>query len=128
MNGDPRVLPAEKRPLVLVVDDHPSILRFIQTGLEIRGLAVITTTSGEEALRLLELAAPDIVLLDVVMPGTNGLEVLRRLRTYSPLPVIVFSANLETRDEAIRIGASDFVVKPFNTDELVVRIRGLVGG
>jgi DNA-binding response OmpR family regulator len=62
------------------------------------------------------------------MPGTNGLEVLRRLRAYSPVPVIVFSANLESRDEAIRIGASDFVAKPFNTDEMVVRVGRLVSG
>jgi DNA-binding response OmpR family regulator len=126
MKSGPQLPTSEKKTVVLVVDDHPSILRFIQTGLEIRGLTAITTTSGEEALKLAELADPDIILLDVVMPVTSGFDVLRRLRSSSPVPVIVFSANLEARSEAMALGANDFVTKPFNTDDMVTRIRSLL--
>ena len=127
MNNEPLTPTDEIRGLVLVVADPPSILRFIRTGLEVRGLNAITTTSGEEALEMARRANPDIILLDVVMPVTDGLEVLCRLRSFSEVPVIVFSANLEARDAAMSLGADDFVVKPFNTDEIVTRIRFLLG-
>jgi two-component system KDP operon response regulator KdpE len=117
----------KQRRLVLAVDDHPSILRFVQTGLEIRGFEVMTAASGKEAVTLVRSANPDVVLLDIMMPDTDGLEVLKQIRSMSDVPVIAFSAYHEARKDALRLGADDFVPKPFNTDDMVARIRPLLG-
>ena len=117
--------PREK-PLVLAIDDHPSILRFIQIGLEMRGIDTITTTSGRRALDLTASSKPDLVVLDIVMPDMNGFEALKRLRELSQVPVIVMSADPANRDKAMELGAADFVPKPFNTDYLVKRITTLL--
>lgn len=118
---------AEKKQCVLVVDDHPRVLRFIEIDLKLRGFEVVTTTSGEEALELVKSKKPDIMLLDIIMPGIDGLEVLKQLRAFSQLPVIAFSASHGSHDDAIRVGASDFISKPFQPDEMVRRIRILLG-
>ena len=117
----------EKRRLVLVVDDHSEVLRFIEIDLKLRGLDVITTTSGKEALELIKSARPDIMLLDMVMPATDGFEVLRQLRVSDQLPVIAVSASPGSQDDAMRLGANDFVSKPFHPDEMVRRIQALLG-
>jgi len=116
----------EKKKRVLVLDDQPKVLRFIEIGLKLHGFEVITTTSGEEALEFIRSDSPDILLLDIIMPGIDGLEVLKQLRSFSHLPVIAFSASSGTRDDAIRLGADDFMEKPFHPDELVRRIRALL--
>jgi two-component system KDP operon response regulator KdpE len=118
---------AEKKPCVLVVDDHPRVLRFIEIDLKLRGFKVITTTSGEEALKLVKSKKPVIMLLDIIMPEMDGLEVLKRLRAFSQLPVIAFSANHGSQDDAIHKGANDFITKPFHPDEIVRRIDLLLG-
>lgn len=115
----------EKR-LIVVVDDHPHVLRFIEVDLKLRGFKVITTTSGEEALELIRLKKPDMMLLDLIMPGIDGLEVLRQLRAFSLLPVIAFSATSEKRESAIRMGANDFLTKPFHPEELDRKIEALL--
>lgn len=115
----------EKR-IVLVVDDHPKVLRFLEIDLKIRGYEVITTTSGVEALELVKSRKPDIMLLDIVMPDIDGLEVLRRLRAFSRLPVIAFSASHGNHDDALRFGANTFLAKPFNSDDMVKRIETLI--
>jgi two-component system KDP operon response regulator KdpE len=74
---------AEKKKLVLVVDDHPRVLTFIEIDLKLRGFSVITTTSGEKALELISSAQPDIVLLDMVMPRMDGFETLKKLRAFT---------------------------------------------
>ena len=117
---------AEKKQCVLVVDDHPKVLRFIEIDLKLRGFEVITTTSGREAVELVESKKPDIMLLDIVMPVMDGFEVLRRLRAVSELPVIAFSAHTSAAEEALRLGANDFLVKPFRPDDLVKRIKTLL--
>ena len=116
----------EKKTCVLVVDDHPKVLRFIEIDLKLRGFSVFTTTSGEEALNLVRSVAPDVVLLDMVMPEMDGFEVLKRLRAFTELPVIAFSASPANRDEAMKCGASDFVSKPFHPEEMVSRIKSLL--
>jgi len=116
-----------KKQLVLVVDDHPRVLRFIEIDLKLRGYEVITTTSGEEALGLVKSKKPDIMLLDILMPGIDGLEVLRRLRGFSRLPVIAFSASPGERDSAMQLGANDFLSKPFQPDDIVRKINILTG-
>jgi DNA-binding response OmpR family regulator len=117
---------AEGKQLVLVVDDHPKVLRFIEIDLKLRGFDVMTTTSGEEALELVKSKKPAIMLLDIIMPETDGLEVLKQLRAFSQLPVIAFSANLGERDNALRTGANDFMTKPFHPDDMVRRIQAVL--
>jgi two-component system KDP operon response regulator KdpE len=117
---------AEKRKRVLVVDDHPKVLRFIEIDLKIRGFEVITTTSGDEALGLIKTAEPDIMLLDIIMPGVDGFEVLKKLRTFTQMPVIAFSASPGNQNDAIRLGANDFVNKPFQPEEMADRIKALL--
>jgi DNA-binding response OmpR family regulator len=115
-----------KKQSVLVVDDQPKVLRFIEIDLKLRGFEVISTTSGQEALDLVKSAKPDIVLLDIVMPGIDGFKVLKDLRTFSDLPVIAFSASPGNYESAMQLGANDFIPKPFKTDEMVSRIKKLL--
>jgi two-component system KDP operon response regulator KdpE len=127
LSGENVMKDNEKKRLILVVDDHPRVLRFIEIDLKLRGFQVITTTSGKEALGLVRSEAPDIMLLDVVMPETDGFEVLKQLRTFSQLPVIAFSASPGSHDDAVRLGANAFVTKPFHTDDMVRRINAIIG-
>ncbi len=119
------VMPTKER--VLVVDDEAGILRFVKTSLSLVGYEVVTTTSGEEALRLVESEKPDIMLLDVLMTPTSGFDVLAKLRTFSQLPVVVFTARNDIGNNAMKVGANDFIAKPFKPDELTKKIRGILG-
>ncbi len=116
----------ERKKRVLVVDDQRKVLRFVEIDLKLRGFEVVTTTSGKEALELIRSAKPDIMLLDIVMPGMDGFEVLRQLRAFSQLPVIAFSASIANYDEAIRLGANDFMSKPFKANDMVSRINAFL--
>jgi len=116
----------EEKKLVLVVDDEPKVLRFIEISLKLNGFEAILATSGEEAIELIYSQKPHIVLLDIVMPGMDGLEVIRQLRTFSSTPVIAFSASAVNHDDALRLGADDFVAKPFDLDEMIDKIRELL--
>lgn len=113
---------------VLVVDDERHIRRSLQVSLESRGYAVETAETGEQALMVLTNRLPDIAVVDLVMPGMDGVELTRRLRQRSTLPIIVLSAIGEERRkvEVLEIGADDYVTKPFGTDELLARIRALL--
>ena len=95
-----------KKQRILVVDDQPKVLRFIEIDLKLRGFEVITSTSGNEALELARSLEPDIMLLDIVMPDISGFEVLSRLRTFTQLPVIAFSASPGNQGDALRHGAT----------------------
>ena len=116
----------ERKKRVLVVDDQRKVLRFVEIDLKLRGFEVVTTTSGKEALELIRSAKPDIMLLDIVMPGMDGFEVLRQLRAFSQLPVIAFSASIANYDEAIQLGANDFMSKPFKANDMVSRINAFL--
>ena len=120
------MIEAEKKKLVLVVDDQPRVLTFIEIDLKLRGFDVITTVSGEKALELVRLKKPDIVLLDMIMPGMDGFDVLNKLRSFSGLPVIAFSASPANQDLAMRAGANDFMHKPFDPDNMAKKIRVLL--
>ena len=115
-----------KKKLVLVVDDQPRVLTFIEIDLKLRGFSVITASSGEKALEMVNSAKPDIVLLDMVMPVMDGFEVLKKLRALTDLPVIAFSASPGNQDLAINAGANDFVHKPFDPDDMARRIKALL--
>jgi two-component system KDP operon response regulator KdpE len=113
----------QKKTCVLVVDDHPGVLKFIEIDLKLRGFEVISTTSCRQALVLTKSAKPDIVLLDMIMPDMSGFDMLKELRTYTDLPVIAFSASPGNQEEALRLGANDFVHKPFHPDDMARRIK-----
>lgn len=114
------------RQCVLVVDDHPKVLRFVEIGLKVHGFDVIVTSSGLEALELVKKAEPDVMLLDIFMPEIDGFKVLERLRTFSQMPVIAFSSRPDNREEALRLGANVFMPKPFEPDEIVRKISSLL--
>jgi two-component system KDP operon response regulator KdpE len=116
----------EEKQRVLVVDDNPKVLRFIEIDLRIRGFEVITTTSGNKALELVKSAKPDVMLLDIIMPDMNGFEVLKKLRDFTQLPVIAFSASPGNYYDAMRLGADDFVSKPFQLDNIASKIQSLL--
>jgi len=115
-------------PLVLAVDDEAGILRLIKLELTAQGFRVITAASGEEALQLAEEQRPDIILLDVVMPGMSGLETLRALRERWNIPVIMVTARDREIDKVrgLEMGADDYIVKPFGADEMAARIRAVL--
>jgi len=114
------------RPKVLVVDDEARILRFVQTSLTLAGYDAVTTTSGEEALKLAQTKEPDLIVLDVVMTPLDGFTVLERLRRFCTAPVIIFTASKQAADVAISRGANDVLIKPFRPDELIEMIRSLI--
>jgi two-component system KDP operon response regulator KdpE len=112
-------------PRVLVVDDEPQILRFLQPALEASGYAVLHAATGAEALRAAANAAPDIVILDLGLPDMDGREVLKQVRRFSKVPVVVLSARDAEAEkiDALDAGADDYVEKPFAVGELLARLR-----
>ena len=111
---------------VLVVDDEAAICRIVGIGLKVLGYDVISSVSGKEGLRLVESEKPDVMLLDIFMPGMDGFEVLRKLRATSNLAVIVFSAHHSSREEALRLGANDFIPKPFTPEQIARKITDVL--
>ena len=116
------------QPLVLVADDEPRITKLVSLALSAEGFRVVTASGGEEALQKAEEVRPDIVLLDIVMPGMDGIEVMRQLRERRPIPVILLTAKGSTSDKAkgLDLGADDYVAKPFDLDELAARVRAVL--
>jgi two-component system, OmpR family, KDP operon response regulator KdpE len=110
---------------VLVVDDEPHVLAAVAVALEGRGYQVRTAPNGSMAIDSISAERPDVVLLDLVMPGMDGIEVTRRLRGWSQVPIVVLSARTDERHKvrALDAGADDYVTKPFGTPELLARIR-----
>jgi two-component system KDP operon response regulator KdpE len=115
-------------PLVMAVDDEAGILRLIKLELSTQGFRVVTANSGEEALRTAEEQRPDIALLDIIMPEMTGLEVMRRLRERSAIPVILLTAKGSEADKVkgLELGADDYLAKPFSPDELSARVRAVL--
>ncbi|MHB1131247.1 MAG: response regulator transcription factor [Chloroflexota bacterium] len=114
---------------ILVVDDDPKILSLMRRGLAFAGYAVSTAADGEEALRLARDNPPQLVVLDVMLPGLDGLEICRRLRAGEPeLPILMLTAKDRVPDRVAGLdaGADDYLVKPFAFDELLARVRALL--
>lgn len=110
---------------VLVVDDDPSLLKALRIGLTARGDEVVVAHTGAEAITQVALATPDLVILDLGLPDADGIEVCRRIRAFSQVPILVLSAYGDERRkvDVLDAGADDFVTKPFGMAELEARIR-----
>jgi two-component system, OmpR family, KDP operon response regulator KdpE len=115
-------------PLILAVDDEPGVLRLIKLELSSQGLRVVTASDGEEAIRIAEQQRPDMVILDIMMPDISGLEVMRRMRERSSVPVILLTAKDHDQDKVkgLDMGADDYLIKPFNPEELSARVRAVL--
>ncbi len=113
---------------VLVVDDEPEIVRLVRDYLERGGFAVVTAADGDEALRIAHRNRPDIVVLDLGLPGIDGLDVARELRRGGEMPIIMLTARTEEADRVagLELGADDYVSKPFSPRELVARVRAVL--
>jgi two-component system response regulator MprA len=113
---------------ILVVDDDPEIVALLKRGLAYEGYAVDTASDGAEALARAREVEPDLVILDVMMPGIDGVEVSKRLRRAGDVPVLMLTAKGTVPDkvEGLESGADDYMVKPFDFDELLARVKALL--
>lgn len=114
--------------LVLVVDDEPRIARFVELHFEAKGARVVLATDGASALEIVRRQLPDLVLLDVQMPGMDGFETLAALRATSDVPVIMLTVQAEEADRVrgLDLGADDYIAKPFSPNELVSRAQAVL--
>ncbi len=114
-----------ERTRVLAVDDDPQILRYFQRTLGEAGYEAIVTSEPSQVARLVEAEEPDLILLDLIIPGTSGFDLLRQIREFSSVPVIIVTASEREEDtvEALKIGADDYVTKPFSPTELFARME-----
>ena len=113
---------------VLVVDDEPTVREVVAGYLRRDGHLVSEAADGPTALRLLESEPPDLVVLDMMLPGVNGLDILRRIRAAGDMPVIMLTARAEESDRVagLELGADDYVIKPFSPRELAARVNGVL--
>jgi two-component system response regulator MprA len=113
---------------ILIIEDDPAILKVLQRGLAYDGYTVDIATDGRTGLNLARDHRPDLVILDWMLPGLDGLEVCRRLRSGGSLPILMLTAKdtIQDRVQGLDAGADDYMVKPFNLDELTARVRALL--
>ena len=113
---------------ILVVDDEPQIVRFVRAYLEDAGYRVVTADDGQQALFVARHEKPDLVILDLMMPGMDGWDFIRRYRQERDTPVIMLTARIEETDQVLglELGADDYVTKPFSPRALVARVRAVL--
>ena len=113
---------------ILIVDDNQQILNILTQYVQAQGWPFITAVTGEDALRLFDSTSPSIVLLDIMLPGISGLEVCRRIRSHSNVPILMITAKDDDADRilGLDIGADDYIVKPFSPGEVMARIRAAI--
>jgi len=116
----------ERKRRVLLVDDEPVIGRVFGLKLKLTGYDWASTTTGAEAIELVRTQTFDIMILDVLLPDMTGVDVLDRVRAFSQIPVILFSARADIAEVAKRCGADDYIAKPLNPDHLVEKIKALL--
>lgn len=112
---------------MLIVDDEPQIGKIFGLNLKLAGYDVVTTTCGAEAVELARTQPFDVILLDLVMPGLTGMEVLDRVRAFSRVPVIIFTARADIFEKVRRFGADDYIAKPLDLNRLIEKIKNLTG-
>lgn len=110
---------------IIIIEDEKNISSFIETTLQSHDYKVRSANSGKEGLALITSSCPDLILLDLGLPDLDGLEIIKQVRTWSSIPIIVISARTQERDKiaALDYGADDYITKPFGTGELLARIR-----
>ena len=115
------------RPRILIVDDDLAIIKFLRANLEASDYKTLTAMDGVEALQVIEMELPDLVILDIMMPGVDGFEVCRRLREWSQIPIIMLSARGDEADKVkcLNLGADDYITKPFGVEELLARVKAV---
>lgn len=115
-------------PRIMVVDDDPTIIKIIDHAMKKEGIEVISANSGQEALDLVSRDRPDLVLLDVMMPGMDGFETFQRLKAIMDVPVIMLSARSDEVDRLVglRLGVDDYQTKPFSPAELALRVKAVL--
>src|SRR5437764_11211081 len=118
----------EKKTTILIVDDDLQLLQLVALNLELEGYAVLLAGDGQQALSQIETHAPDLVLLDVMMPRMNGFAVCHRVREFSTVPIIIITAQGRSQDKVrgLDLGADDYLTKPLNMDELLARVRAVL--
>jgi two-component system, OmpR family, KDP operon response regulator KdpE len=116
---------AELHPTILVIEDEPPLKKFLRITLESQNYKVIEATRGEEGIRHAAISQPDLIILDLGLPDIDGVEVARRLREWSAIPIIVVSARGKEQDKVVALdaGADDYLTKPFGVGELLARVR-----
>lgn len=115
----------EPKPRVLVVEDEPSLAESVRYALEVEGFDVVTAATGREAIESARVCNPALILLDLMLPESSGLDVCRQLRTESDVPIVIVTARDSEADKVagLELGADDYVTKPFSMRELVARVR-----
>jgi two-component system, OmpR family, KDP operon response regulator KdpE len=115
-------------PRILVVDDDLAILKFLRANLQAEGYEILVAIDGEKALQTIEKELPDLVILDITLPGLDGFEICRRLRQWSQIPIIMLTARGEAEDKVrcLNLGADDYITKPFAAIELLARVRAVL--
>lgn len=117
-----------KKTTILTADDDPQLLRLVTRNLELEGYDVVAAHDGQEALQLIEARAPDLILLDIMMPRLDGFTVCERVREFSNVPIIILTARGQDQDKirGLDLGADDYLTKPFSVDELLARVRSVI--
>ena len=113
---------------VLLVDDQAGILKVLRIQLKIHGFDVATASTGTEAVEMVREREPDVILLDILLPDINGFDVLARVKEFSQVPIIAFTANPSMAEKAITMGAVDSISKPFDIDRLSEKIKLVLDG
>lgn len=113
---------------ILVVDDEPLYVRLLKANLEQEGYEITSASDGVEALEMVSQNAPDLIILDIIMPKLDGITVMQRIRQFSNVPIILLTALGEEQDrvKGLNVGADDYMVKPFSATELVARVRAVL--
>ncbi len=117
-----------KKTSVLLVDDDPQLIRLVRANLESVGYKVLTAMDSRSALELVDMEAPDIIILDIMLPEMDGYELCQRIREFSSVPIIMLTAKVEDVDKVrgLKLGADDYLTKPFNVQELLARIDAVL--
>ena len=117
-----------KKTSILLVDDDPQLIRLVRTNLDAAGFRILSATDATAALRIMDMEPPDLLILDIMLPGVNGFELCQRIREFSNVPIIMLTAKVEDSDKirGLKLGADDYLTKPFSVQELMARIEAVL--
>ncbi len=117
-----------KKTRILIVDDELSIIKYLRSNLENHDYQVLTAMDGSDAIQVVEMEMPDLIILDIMMPKMDGYEVCRRIREWSQMPIIMLSALGDEMDKVkcLNLGADDYITKPFGSKELIARVQAVL--